>query len=678
MYIAATSDLLNARFTAHLTRAVSQQFPVMELIGAAEELGASGRGDLARELYRVWLEHNPVDPLVAAVQFNYGTMLLSAGALPEAQAAFRATLALRPDFMSAHLNLGSALEGAGDLAGAVSQWLNVVNQLAPVNSEALAYKTMALKQIGRVCEGAQDLQQAEEALRQSLELNPQQRDVAEHWIVLRQTQCKWPVVVPSATMPRRALMEAMSPLLLSRHADTPMFQLALAHHCYRADLAQRGEVLSVGNWAPPRGGRAERLRIGYLCSDMRAHALGSLIVGIFGLHDRARFAVFAYYTGPDVRDTIRARIEGSVDQWRDIAKLGDQAAAAQIVSDEVDILIDLNGCTDGGRPGVFALRPAPIIVNWLGYPGTMGTAHHHYIIADATTIPPDLEKYYSETVRRLVCYQPNDCARPVAQSTPARSDMGLPENAMVYCCFNGTAKFTPETFQRWMTILTQVPHAVLWLLSTSDAINARLRQMAVAAGVAPERLVFAARLPPTEHLARYQLADLFLDTWPYGAHTTASDALWMGLPMVTFLGRSFAARVCGSLLRSAGLADLACDSAEAYVQTAIRLGHDRQALAGYRQALSAARGTCALFDTAGLVAGLEGLFDEMWEDYAAGRLPVPDLANLPRYMEIGRDEPDEIAASTGFERYEQYYHDAMAYQNALSPVPGDGRLWAGR
>jgi predicted O-linked N-acetylglucosamine transferase (SPINDLY family) len=678
MYIGATSELLDARYTASVQRAVSQQFPVLELIGVVEELCACGRSDLAQALYRVWLQYNPTDPLVAAVQFNLGTLLLSAGALPEAQEAFRATIALRPDFMSAYLNLGSALEGSGDMAGAVGQWLAVANHLAPVTVEALAHKTMALKQIGRVCEQAQDYRQAEEALRQCLDLNPRQRDVAEHWIVLRQTQCKWPVIEPWANMPRRALVESMSPLLLSRHADTPMFQLALAYHCYRNDIAQRGEPYTVGNWAPPSSARPARLCIGYLCSDMRAHALGSLIVGIFGLHNRARFEVFAYYTGPDVQDNIRARIEGSVDHWCDIGKLSDKTAAAQIVGDRVDILIDLNGCTDGGRPGVFALRPAPIIVNWLGYPGTMGTAHHHYIIADDTIIPPHLEKYYSESVRRLPCYQPNDCQRSVSGFPPSRAAVGLPEDAMVYCCFNGTAKITKSTFQRWMTILAHVPHAVLWLLSTNDAINERLRQAAGQAGVAPERLIFAARQPPSEHLARYRLADLFLDTAPYGAHTTSSDALWMGLPILTFLGRSFAARVCGSLLHSAGLAALACDSAEAYVQTAIRLGHDRLALQQYRQTLEAARGSCALFDTAGLVSGLEALFDDMWADYAAGRLPVPDLSNLGLYAEIGQDEPEEIAESVGFDRYEQYYRDAMAYRDALSPVPPDRRLWGDR
>jgi predicted O-linked N-acetylglucosamine transferase (SPINDLY family) len=376
MYIGAASELLNARHAAYAQSAAAQALPVLELISAVEELGAGGRGDLARGLYRVWLEHNPTDPLVAAVQFNFGTLLLAAGELTEAQKAFHATIALRPDFMSAHLNLGSALEGQGDIAGAVGRWLEVVNHLAAVTTDAVNYKTMALKQIGRVCEQAQDHQQAEEALRQCLEFDSRQRDVAEHWMVLRQMQCKWPVVQPWPHMSRAALIDALSPLLLARHADTPMFQLALAYRCYSNDTAQRRTVPHVvGPWPSPEGARPERLRIGYVCSDMRAHALGSLIVGIFGLHNRARFEVFAYYTGPNVQDGIRARIEGSVDHWHDIAKLGDKPAAAKIVQDRVDILVDLNGHTDGGRPGVFALLPRH---NGHGVSSLHRCRRHHY------------------------------------------------------------------------------------------------------------------------------------------------------------------------------------------------------------------------------------------------------------------------------------------------------------
>jgi predicted O-linked N-acetylglucosamine transferase (SPINDLY family) len=670
-------ETLDARYAANLQRAVSQELPVLELIASVDDLGAYGRPDLARELYRVWIEHNPTNPLLAAVQFNYGTLLLAAGALPEAQKAFRATIELRPDFMSAHLNLGSALEAQGNIAGAVTQWLSVVQHLAAISSESVAHKTLALKQIGRVCEQVQDYQQAEEALRQSLDLNPQQRDVAEHWIVLRQMQCKWPIIEPWQNMSRLALIDGISPLLLARLSDTPMLQLAVAYKCFRNDAESQNTSHTVGFWPTPEGPRPTRLRIGYVCSDMRAHALGSLIVGLFEWHDRERFEIFAYYTGPDVQDAIRARIENAVDHWRDIAKLSNKHAAAQVVKDRVDILIDLNGYTDGGRPGLFALRPAPIIVNWLGYPGTMGTAHHQYIIADNNIVPPNLEKYYSEAVRRLPCYQPNDCHRPIDPCIRSRADMGLPDAAMVYCCFNSTAKISQAMFQHWMTILKQVPHAVLWLLSASDAINSRLQQMAAQAGVEEHRLVFAERRPPAEHLVRYKLADLFLDTFPYGAHTTASDALWMGLPVVTLMGRSFASRVCGSLVRSVGLSALATQTPEEYVETAIRFGSDREMLQEHRQKIEENRSSCLLFDTAKLVSNIENIFDGMWDDYKSGQLPVPDLLNLDHYAEIGKTRLSEIIDDSSLDCYEQNYRTAMAYRHALSAIPRDQRLWNG-
>jgi predicted O-linked N-acetylglucosamine transferase (SPINDLY family) len=676
MHLRAPSDTLDARFAAGLQRAVTGDLPMVELIGLADTFTTAGQAEWARALYRVWIAHNPDDPLIAVAQFNHGTLLLTARAWAEAQAAFAATLQLRPDFIPAWLNLGSACEGGGDVGQAAVQWVNAVNKLSAVQPEALLHKTMALKQIGRVCEQAEDHQQAEEALRQCLDLNPQQRDVAEHWIVLRQMQCKWPVIVPWGQISRSALIDAMSPLLLSRSADTPMHQLAVAHAVYRRECSYAG-IHTVGAWPPPVGPRPVRLRIGYVCSDLRAHALGSLVVCIFGLHDRARFEIFAYYTGPDVHDPIRARIEGSVDHWRDISRASNKAAAAQIVADQVDILIDLNGHTDAGRPGVFALRPAPVIVNWLGYPGTMGTAYHHYIVADETTIPPGSEKYYSETVRRLACYQPNDSQRIVPAETPTRAEMGLPEAAMVYCCFNSTAKLTQGQFARWLSILAQVPDSVLWLLTSSAAINDRLRDLASQAGIAAERLIFASRLPPSAHLVRYRLADLFLDTFPYGAHTTASDALWMGVPVVTLMGRSFASRVCASLVRSAGLAELACATPEAYVQTAVRLGLDPDTRRRCRQTLQQARGHCPLFDTAGLVRGLEHLVDGMWADYAADALPVPDLTNLELYAEIGREEVHELIDGLSDAQYEDQYRRGIAYRHALSPVPPDWRLWSG-
>jgi predicted O-linked N-acetylglucosamine transferase (SPINDLY family) len=344
------------------------------------------------------------------------------------------------------------------------------------------------------------------------------------------------------------------------------------------------------------------------------------------------------------------------------------------VEDEIDILIDLGGHTDSAPGAAFALRPAPVIVNWLGYPGSMGTPHHQYIIADATIIPPSHEKYYSERVMRLPCYQPTDRKRIIAES-PSRHEVGLPDGAMVFCCFNGTQKITPAMFRCWMEILVRVPNAILWLLSCDAATDERLRQQAALHGVSPKRLAFATRKPNAEHLARYGLADLFLDTSPYGAHTTASDSLWMGVPALTMAGHSFASRVCASLVRAAGLPELVCDSPEAYVDRAVELGTRREMLLALRERLQADRDRCILFDTPLLVTRLESLYEQMWDDYLSGRLPEPDLTNFAVYNAIGDEIDHETAEFSNLQTYERQYAVALAYRNSVSPLAPDCRLW---
>ena len=274
---------------------------------------------------------------------------------------------------------------------------------------------------------------------------------------------------------------------------------------------------------------------------------------------------------------------------------------------------------------------------------------------------------------RLPCYQPTDRRRIVAGS-PSRREVGLPDGAMVYCCFNGTQKITPAMFRCWMEILVRVPNAVLWLLSCDAATDERLRQQAALHGVSPERLVFAARKLNAEHLARYALADLFLDTSPYGAHTTASDALWMGVPVLTMAGRSFASRVCASLAHAAGLPELVCDSPGAYVDRAVELGTRPHMLLALRDRLQAGRDRCTLFDTPLLVARLELLYEQMWDDYLSGRLPEPDLTNLAVYNAIGDEIDHETAEVPDLQTYERRYATALAYRNSVSPIMPDRRL----
>jgi predicted O-linked N-acetylglucosamine transferase (SPINDLY family) len=307
----------------------------------------------------------------------------------------------------------------------------------------------------------------------------------------------------------------------------------------------------------------------------------------------------------------------------------------------------------------------------------MGTPYHHYIVADEAIIPPGNEIFYSEKVLRLPCYQPNDRKRVVATQCPSRADVGLPENAFVFCSFNGTQKTTPRVFQRWMTILNQVPGSVLWLLTGTSEANDRLRKAAGEQGVSPGRIIFADKRANPDHLARYALADLFLDSLPYGAHTTAADALWMNVPIVTLAGRSFASRVCASLVRAAGVGELACATPEAFVAKAVELAQNPEKLAAIKAKLASGRDSCLLFDTPQLVGKLEDLYRQMWSDLQRGELPVPDLRNLDVYHEIAVGLELENIEMLSDEAYLALYRDKLTEWNSCYPITPDDRLWPG-
>jgi predicted O-linked N-acetylglucosamine transferase (SPINDLY family) len=661
-------------FAQSVKRAIAREMSVTDLLGAAERIVAAGERLLAGELYRAWVQHNTNEPLLYAVYFNFGVVLSDAGDLEGARAAFLESIRINPNFPPPQINLGTVLERMGLVGEAVQQWTAIANQLGAVNGDSISHRITALKQIGRVLEAGRIEANAEEALRMSLEIDASQRDVVQHWVALRQGACKWPVVEPWGTVGKRPLLKGMSPLSLGSYTDDPIFQLASANHYYKHDIANYEVIGTAGSWPVPATSRNHRLRIGYVSSDLREHAVGFLTTEIFELHDREKVEIFAYYCGIPGEDATKARIRASCDHWVDITPMSDKDAAKRIIDDGIDILVDLNGYTKDGRTKLFALRPAPIIVNWLGFPGTLATPYHNYIIADDFIIPQDSEAWYAEKVLRLPCYQPTDRKRVVSR-TPTRAEVGLPEDAMVYCCFNGMQKISRFTFERWMTILRAVPRGVLWLMAGTDETNERLLQRAEHAGIARSRIIFAPRRTNPDHLARYPLADLFLDTTPYGAHTTASDALWLGVPVLTVPGRSFPSRVCGSLVRTVGMEELLCSSLDEYVARAIQLGCDAAHLRELRLKLAERRANCVLFDTGLLVSSLEQLYAQAWRDYASGNLPVPDLTNLEIYHEIGCDLDHEGAEMLTVNDYNALYLRKLAVRHGLYPIRSDDRLW---
>ena len=364
----------------------------------------------------------------------------------------------------------------------------------------------------------------------------------------------------------------------------------------------------------------QRIRLGYLSSDFQQHATALLMVEMLEAHDRTHFDLHAYSYGADNGQGMRQRLEDRFDHFTDITLMDDLQAARAIHADGIDILIDLKGYTAGTRTALLTYRPAPVQVSFLGYPGTLGGTFCDYLISDRFITPDSAAGDYSEALACLPdSYQPHGRAAELG-IPPTRSSQGLPDHGLVYCCFNQAYKFTPEVFDIWCKLLEQTPGSVLWLLGNEYA-EGNLRSEAMARGVSPHRLVFAKDCPQAEHLNRLQLADLVLDTLPYNAHTTASDALWCGVPMVTCAGDTFASRVAGSLLRAVGLPELITHDLTHYETLAAALGADPARLAALRSKLASSRSDAALFDVATYTLNLEALFTQMWQRHLAGLPP---------------------------------------------------------
>jgi predicted O-linked N-acetylglucosamine transferase (SPINDLY family) len=661
-------------FVSTLEKVTTSSLELAELINVAVHLAGGGQMALAQQLYRVWINFNPNHPQLFVAYFNCAVLTSQAGDLPAAQQELSAAITNNPDFVPAYINLGGVLDRGGDKVRALEQWQAVLARLSTVSPSAVGYKLACLKQMGRMFGELQDLERAESALGECLSLNPHQRDVLEQFAALRLGQCKWPVSAPLDGLDRKAIIAGMHPLSMAAYTDDPMLQLGLAAQYVEQALDEQPGGVNDRRDAPIELS-SRRMRIGYVSSDLRDHAVGYLMAELFELHDRSQVEVFAYYCGIPTADALNARTRAAVEHWRDIREMNDEQAAEAIARDGIDILVDVNGHTRDARTALFARRPAPIQVNWLGYPGTMGSPYHHYIIGDDWITPPGAELYFSEKVVRLPCYQPNDRHRKVSPDRPTRAQAGLPDEAFVFCCFNGAQKINPFTFARWMKILKRVPGSVLWLLDAGGTTSQRLSVVAEQHGVEPGRLVFAPKQLNPQHLARYPLADLFLDTAPYGAHTTASDALWTGVPVLTFSGRSFASRVCGSLVRSAGLPELVCLTADAYVARAIELASDRKQLSALRARLEAGRDSCDLFNMDLLTAKLEALYRAMCDDYRKGVLPQPDLTNLRSYLAIGADLDHEGEDMMVSPAYEAMYRTKLGARHLMRPMPADGRLW---
>ena len=409
----------------------------------------------------------------------------------------------------------------------------------------------------------------------------------------------------------------IAPLVLLGYCDDAALQL----ECAKQYIDYRIPARPPSLWDRTPHRRSGKIRIGYMSSDFRQHPVAFQLADLLERHDRACFEWMGISLGNDDGSAIRARIVSAFDAFHDLQSQSDAEAADFLRNLELDILVDLNGHTQNSRFGILARRPAPVQVNYLGYAGTMGADFIDYVIADKFTVPMEQQRFFAEKIVHLPgCFLVNDATRPIGVA-PTRADAGLPDQGFVFCCFNNSWKITAPIFGVWMRLLQAVPGSVLWLRDGNDSVKHNLRREAAARGIDPQRLVFAARLELDVHLARHALANLFLDTLPYNAHTTGSDALWSGLPVITCAGQSFVSRVAASQLHAIGLPELVTDSLESYEALAIKLVRDKGLLQSLRRRLEDNRLSTLLFDTDRFRRHIEAAYTTMWQVSQGGGLP---------------------------------------------------------
>ena len=579
------------------------------LMDKANVLQSAGMAEAAALLYQNWITSTP-SPFRHVACFNWGTLLGSLKKHAEAEAAYRLALTMAPKFAQARLNLGHQLEHLGRIEEALAEWRGVLDDELPRNNNAdtLELVLHAMNNSARVLEIQKRYAEAQALMRQSLELKPSQSDVAQHYVHIRQKQCDWPVYQPFGEVTHNHLLCSTSLLAMLSATDDPALQLMTAQRFVHEKVVKYSDKPFHARFGPPRTGK---IKVGYLSGDLCMHAVGLLTAELFEVHDRSRFELHAFCWSREDGSAQRARILRSMDQLTRLAGVDDMTAAKLIAEAGIDILVDLQGLTNGARPNILAYRPAPIQVGYLGLPATSALPGVDWIIADRFVMPPEYLPYCTEKPIYLPhCYQVSDRKREIG-AMPTRAQNNLPEDAFVFCSFNNNHKYTDEMFACWMRILSKVENSVLWLLSDNEWAKANMLRVAADHQVAPERLVFAPRAAPPDYLARFQLADLFLDSFPYNGGTTASDCLWMGTPILTRSGRSYISRMAGSLLTAVGLPDLITFSLPEYEQRAVQIGQNPGRAASYKRYLREQGRQSALFDMPAIVRDMETQYEQM-------------------------------------------------------------------
>jgi predicted O-linked N-acetylglucosamine transferase (SPINDLY family) len=572
------------------------------------------RGVLLQELKRLeeaaanYQQAIIINPQMADSHYNLGNVLRDLRRYAEARQSYDNALAVKPGFAQAYNNRGNVMQELGRYEDALRSYEHAL-AINPDLAEAHINRGNVLQELKR-------FDDALDSYRRALRLKPDSELLLGGYLHTKTLICEW-------SGAGRETADLHLKIAQGRLVAWPLTVLALiddpAVHRQIAELLAKGGD-PVNRLLPPIIGHAKRdkIRVGYYSADYCNHATAYLAAGLFECHDRAAFHLVAFSFGPDKRDAMRERLSTAFDQFIDVRAKSDREVAQLSRNLEIDIAVDLKGFTRDARPGIFAQRAAPIQAGFLGYPGTMGARYIDYIIADETVIPAKSRPHFTEKVVYMPdSYQINDEKRKIGEAV-SRPSLGLPVSAFVFCCFNSCYKITSSVFDCWMRILTRTPGSVLWLLGDNATAATNLRKAAAAYGVDSQRLIFAPHIPAAEHLARLRAADLFIDTLPYNAHTTASDALWAGVPVLTRCGESFAARVAASLLINIGLPELITTTEAQYEEMAVSFARHPALLAEVKSKLLKNRLTSPLFDTELFCRHIEDAYTQMYSRFCAG------------------------------------------------------------
>lgn len=604
---------------------------------------AGNYGEAARSYERVL----NIDPRHANARNNYATTLLQTGQAAEALRQYDELIASTAASADAYNNRGMALQALRRSEEALADYEKATT-LKPDFSEAFVNRGNALADLHRAEEALASYQQAialrpgfadaynnmgniyfhrgsyREAIAaydKGLSLHGDDSEARSMRFSAKMHLCDWNNFASERADLLAAVRRGLPtyPFLMLAVSSSVEDHLQCARQFSRARFPPSDEPLWRGEIYSH-----DRIRIAYVSGDFREHPIAYLTAGLFEHHDRSRFEVTGISFGPDHDRPITRRLKSAFERYIDVRAMSDESIAALLRRLEIDIAVDLVGYLQNARTNIFSRRPAPIQVNYVGYPGTLGADYFDYIIADTTVLPPQETGFYTEKVAWLPdTYLPTDATRPIAPTTPTRSELGLPENGFVFCCFNLLYKNNPEIFDVWMRLLHEIERSVLWLRDYDAITTQHLRAEAQRRGIAPERLIFAPRAPlAADHLARQRQADLFLDTLPYNAHTTATEALWVGLPVLTCRGSSFAGRVAASVNLAVGMPELVTNSLPEYEALALKIARDPALCAQIKEKLARNRESCALFDTARFTRHIETAYQRMWQAYREGRPPA--------------------------------------------------------